>query len=771
MSNNQLSLFRGSVLLGAFVVAVGCDRSPVGPTRDLRIVPLRGSGQLVAAHAELPIPLTVQVFDSGTAPARGVRIRFSLVRGARGGGVLLDTVAVTDFSGRASVGARAGDAGDTLRVEAAIAFLPGYRVRFTAVAGAAPTIVQSPRGARAAGDTVTIAVSGAAGVTKVWFDGAAVVPLPPAFPGEASASGGMSVRAIVPPCLDGPEVQLSVEADGARSDPVVMEYRARRMALSLEPYQYTTVDAARLADCVELDGAGATYLVTGSFASVPGADFATVPWRLGVAGVPAREAGDHAGAAGARWQGPRLQSPRTDGERRDAQREFDLARRSLERGMAKARPAVSARGGGRPATTFAARVTPADPAIAPPIGSIRTFDVVAETDGSRYSKVDGVLEYVGAHLLVYTDASDARLTPELRSLVALMDRTLWGMAVSAFGSDPDVDGNGRIVVLFTPVVNALVRAQDCITRGFVSGFFYPPDLNERGAHSNGGEVFYAFVPDPTGRFSCAHTEREVVQRLQPTFLHEMEHLIAYNEHVMVRGGAPEETWLAEGLGRISEELGSRYFETVYPPPFGRGSPAQLFPDSASPFIGPLLLNSYVYLWSSLNHSVTAYHGVGSLEEAGATWLFVRWLQAQRGDGVLARLVQTRLTGIANVEAAVGERFAPLFGDFSLALFADSLPGLPRSVVPPRLRFAGLSLRRLMAREAVVQGYANPFPLATYLLQPGDTLRSVMLPGTMVHAIVPSDAAAARLRFSFTGARMEPFDPTLGAQVGILRLPP
>ncbi|HVZ47497.1 MAG TPA: hypothetical protein VG916_01825, partial [Gemmatimonadaceae bacterium] len=390
---------------------------------------------------------------------------------------------------------------------------------------------------------------------------------------------------------------------------------------------------------------------------------------------------------------------------------------------------------------------------------------------STFSKVEGLLEYVGDHLLVYTDANGPRLTADMLSLVDLMDRHLWGTAVSTFGADPDVDGNGRIVALFTPVVNALARAQDCILRGYVTGFFYPPDLNERAPHSNRGEVFYAFVPDPTGRFSCAHSERDVIQQLQPAFLHEMEHLIAYNEHVLARGGPPEETWLAEGLGHMAEELGSRYFESAYPAPFGRSSLEQLFPDSSSPFIGPLLLDSYVYLGSALNHSVTAYNGRGSLEDGGATWLFLRWLADQKGDDVLRRLVQTRLTGVANLESATGERLAPLFGDFSLALFADSLPGLPRVVVPPRLRFAGRSLRQLMAREATVQGYPVPFPLVTYLAEPGETLRSQMPPGTMVHAIVPSDSAAPRLRFAFTAPGAAPLDASLGAQVGILRLPP
>ena len=43
---------------------------------------------------------------------------------------------------------------------------------------------------------------------------------------------------------------------------------------------------------------------------------------------------------------------------------------------------------------------------------------------------------------------------------------------------------------------------------------------------------------------------------------------------------------------------------------------------------------------------------------------------------------------ADVEEVSGETFAGLFGDFGIALYADSVPGIARSRIPARYRFAG-----------------------------------------------------------------------------------
>jgi hypothetical protein len=766
----------------ALPVAMACTAPAFEPSLDFRIVAVAGDAQVAPSGAVFRDPLTVEVRNPDGNVEMGVRVRFAVVPGRRHGGSLLDTVAVTGGDGRASVRARAGASGDTLAVVATIAALPRLSVRLFGVARDGPVVSRvSPADVRP-GDTLTINGSGFdEGALAVRVGGAPAAPI-----GLTTANG---VRVVVPPCADTGLVPVLVTVGGAAAAPGAVTYHAQRTRVDLPVYGFANVSAARVGDCLELRGAGATYLVTAQLASVPVGSFTPESLQLGVASVAGASL-----AAGAvapvhlAWAGGRgtfrLGSLLAPAEVEPVAAAFDRHRRELERHLA--RSALALAGGGRVAATRGASpaampgvaATPGVRAaayggdtVAPGLGTVRRFSVVSNTDGSSFAEVDGVLEFTGDHILGYRDRAMSSWPFEFTSLLQLMDSHLWAAAASAFGGVPDVDGNGRIIVLFTPAVNRLVRAQDCLLRGYVTGFFYPPDLLERMPHANGGEVFYALAPDPSGTYSCAHSTRQVVQQVQATFLHEMEHLISFNEHVLARGGVPEDTWLAEALGRMAEELGSRYFESRYPPPFGRSSSAQLFPDSSSPFIGPLLLNAYVYLNASLGHSVTAYIGAGSLEDHGAGWLFLRWVADQHGDDVIRRMVQTRLTGLANLEAATGESFGALFGDFSLALFADSLPGLPRGVVPARLRYQGRALRQLMAREATVQNFPNPFPLTTYLAAPGTALRAAIPPGTMLHAIVPTGAGDAAVRVSLTRPGLSVLPPPLGAQVGILRLPP
>jgi len=739
-------------------VTSGCgDRSPAEPQAGYRMHVASGDGQRGAAGAPLANPLSVLVEDAGGRPAKGVRVRFAVTRGASGGSHVDDALGVTDGSGVTGVRLILGAAMDTTRVDVSLAVVDGVAVQFTAVAVPAPAITQLAPTDFRSGDTVTIGGAGfVPGATSVRIGGATA----PLLAGATTTT----IRAIVPPCLAAGAVavpvSVSVSVAGTASNASPATYRATRAPIVLRPYEALTVPAARLSDCLSIAGdggaSGATYVVSAQFAGGT-QERSFFDWRLAADG-----AAPLAAAALAAGQAAAAIVASTD--RTALQRQLETELRALERRIsAEARPSRS------PGPAFA-RVT-----LPTVVGSLRGFSVVAAVDGSRFETVTARLRYSGDHVLVYTDTAggadqvlaDAKLTP----LAQLMDRDLYGLTVGAFGAEPDVDGNGRVIVLLTPVVNRMSKASECVLRGYVTGFFYGLDELEREPDGNKGEIFYAFVPDSAGRHSCAHTESDMVRTLQGTFVHELQHLISFNQHVLARGGEVEQTWLNEGLSHIAEELGSKMYEARFPAPLGRSTKEQIFPDSAGPFIAPLLLNAYAYLNLALEHSVTAYEGVGSLEERGATWLFLRWLGDQKGDAIFRRLVEAPVTGFANVERASGEAFPALFGDFSLALFTDSLPGISRSLVAPRQRFLSRNLRQLMAREATIAGFPNPFPLTTYALGVGGSLRSAMFPGTMVHAIVRTPGANAPIRLSFTTPGLTTFAPSLGGQVSIMRLPP
>jgi len=86
-------------------------------------------------------------------------------------------------------------------------------------------------------------------------------------------------------------------------------------------------------------------------------------------------------------------------------------------------------------------------------------------------------------------------------------------------------------------VNELVAAVDC-PKGYVAGYFFGADIDPFwGPKFNNGEIFYALVPDPVPTLkSCAHPVTEVKRLVPVTFIHEFQHMISYNHHVLKGGG-------------------------------------------------------------------------------------------------------------------------------------------------------------------------------------------------------------------------------------------
>jgi hypothetical protein len=417
--------------------------------------------------------------------------------------------------------------------------------------------------------------------------------------------------------------------------------------------------------------------------------------------------------------------------------------------------------------------------ISAPPESLRTFSVLNTLDVTpSYTPVAARLRYSGSKVLVYLDtlATTSLSDADIAAMGAIYDTNLIPTDNAAFGSGSDIDGNGRVIFLLTPAVNALVTTTACATSGYVRGFFYNHDLGSTDATSNMAEIFYAYVPDDAGRWSCAHTKPDVLANLPPTFIHELQHMISFGEHAIKRGGVAEEVWLNEGLSHMAEELGSLVYEARFPAPSGRTNAAQVFPDSAAPYITPNVLYSYRYLFSSGVYSITscAPGTFCTLAERGGTWLFLRWLADHQGATIFRRLDETILTGRANLEAVTGRSTSALVGDFALAVSADSVIGQSRTAAPANLRFASRNLRRiyrsLFDTFGIFGGVSRPYPIEPLTLTPGATLTGTMRPGTFLtyRLRVPATVSSAVLRMSGTDGTAFPTDA--GAQVSILRLP-
>ena len=419
----------------------------------------------------------------------------------------------------------------------------------------------------------------------------------------------------------------------------------------------------------------------------------------------------------------------------------------------------------------------------------RDFKVLASLSGGTYTTVTARLVYTGNNILVYVDnqtpTANGFTDVEYAGFGRQMDQDLFPIDVATWGTTSDIDANGKTFVLFTPIVNRLTLSTGSCG-SYVAGFFNGADLSGS-ANGNKGEIFYSSVPgEPAGGPTCNLLSTNTVRLSAPaTFIHELQHMISYNQHIFVKkASTTEDIWLNEGLSHMAEELGGKLYETHWPcpnlPPCpaspGRASTAQIFPDSSQGFLPPNFANVYDFFTSRQDFSLTSPTGFGTIEERGVAWFFLRWLVDQKGEAKLTQLEQTSLTGTANIEAVMGESFPTLFADYLTAVLLDDFPGATTGQISTRYQFTSRNLRAIYARLNSIAATAFPtaYPLdvndlpALAKLTPGSVLQTVqMKPGSLDLFQFTSTVANAGMSFKpSTGT----FQTNLNAQVTVVRLP-
>jgi hypothetical protein len=417
-------------------------------------------------------------------------------------------------------------------------------------------------------------------------------------------------------------------------------------------------------------------------------------------------------------------------------------------------------------------------AAVPAVGSVRSFRVLSNFTAPTYSSVGAKLAFVGTNVLLYVDtlAPTNGFTPEqLAAFGTTFDQTLYPIALGAFGAPSDLDGNGHVIMLMSPKVNADSPAATCNTLGYVAGFFDTVDFDGPiDPNSNRGEDFYSIVPDPNATVSCAHSVADLGASIPATFLHELQHLINFSQHVVVNGLQPGASWLDEGMSIVAEEMGSLHYEAQCPPPSCPTNPAQLFPDSSQGFVSGFLYDSYQYALLPDTASIT--YGDDSQDGfswRGGAWLLARWLGDQQGSAVYQKLERGPANGAADIEQATGESFPTLFARFGLGLYVDSIPGSPRTAAPANMRFTSRNLRQLWSRLYATSGGAADVPRESPLLTfpvSRDSSLSVLLPGTTAYFRLNTPTTAAQVALEFSGPGGAAFSPSLGTQLAIFKLP-
>ncbi|MDE3126620.1 MAG: hypothetical protein KGL38_01370 [Gemmatimonadota bacterium] len=547
--------------------------------------------------------------------------------------------------------------------------------------------------------------------------------------------------------------------------------------LSLSVATAARIDCSNGGTTVSLAGNGASYLVvpelatdnaTDSYVSYNVAASAHTTPPAGASLAPALRSLEGAPGATASYAGARLGAAQEAAYRAMRSRERTLFAAGDFRAVSRRVRAAMA-GGARPAFTSV-----------PATGSVRSFHVLSSFSGSgTWATVAARLEYVGTDVLLYVDtmAPVNGFTPtQLQQFGQYFDQTLYPIDTAAFGPPSDIDQNGHVIMLMSPVVNADTPISTCNTQGYVAGFFDSEDFaGPSDPNSNQGEVFYSIVPDPNGAVSCSHSVADLSYTVPATFMHELQHLIDFSTHVVMHGGQPETGWLDEGLSIEAEELGSLYYENKCPPPSCRTNPSQIFPDSAEGFAQGFLYDSYQYALLPDTASVTLHSDADNgFAWRGGDWALVHYLGDQFGHGVWRALEDGNATGAANIAAATGQPFPNTFANFGLALYTDSLTGLPRTTAPAADRFLTRNLRAMWARLFTTSGPATdipyPMPIQVFSIT-NDTTSYAMDPGTTTfyRLDTPDSSATVTLQFSAPGA--QPIPGALAPQLAIFRLPP
>ena len=443
---------------------------------------------------------------------------------------------------------------------------------------------------------------------------------------------------------------------------------------------------------------------------------------------------------------------------------FDAYRRGLARRQAAA-------GGVSPlvaAAPLPAAATAPQPAGPPVLGSLRTFTVCANLlcggPGGKTTRVTAKVTTVGQHIAIYVDTAAPKPgldSADLDTLKTVFDARLFPLDTAAFGQPTDVDTNGVVLVLMASAVNSLVTSAACKATGFVAGFFFSPDLDTSATATtyNRGEIFYSIVADSAGTLSCVHTRAELKRELGGTFTHELQHMINFGQHAILRPGTPEDGWLDEGLSKYAEELAGRSY-------LQQGDTATF-----SSYAINDVYDAYQYLSATGDSPLLISIDQGTLAEIGASWLFVRYLVDQYGDTLPRKLVRTPLFGGPNVAAQTGQPFPTTLTRWALANWVSDLQGFatPAELTYTSWHFRSRTFPSLNAQDPT--HFPLPYPLvpaqsAGTAVNVSGSIRS----GSGVYARVLQDASAPgfALAFSSNGS-VAPFPTTVGARLNVIRI--
>ena len=382
---------------------------------------------------------------------------------------------------------------------------------------------------------------------------------------------------------------------------------------------------------------------------------------------------------------------------------------------------------------------------APLVGDLRTVNV-SMGSGCSSSRVDRTARVaaVSASAIVLNDQANPTggfTDAEYASFATTFDTLVNPLDTQTFGAPTDLDGNGRVIILFTRAINELTPVSSLSYTGgrTMSRDLFPTtgtgDATHPGgcASSNVAEIFYMLVPDPNGvvNGNAEFTSAFVKGQTSATIAHEYQHMINISRRMYLLGLSSDtwmdEVWLHEGLSHMAEELlfhrasglATRTNIAIDQLRSAQNSIDTFNEDMVGDF---LLYDSYV----AETATKSPYLQIDDVATRGATWSLLRYAADRLGDmdgSLWYNLVNSGLIGVTNLQAQLGQTgssFQGMVRDFTVSVYADDHVGVVARYTQPSWNM-----------RSIYPGFGDPtftWPLVTRSLSDNARLATSMVAG-------------------------------------------
>lgn len=712
-----------------------------------------GDGQAGQVGQELADSLVVRSLDQFGDPIEGVSVRFEISRGSSGAPSVAPASGVTDGTGRAATSLVLGDKNGTYGVRSVA---EGDTVAFQATASGGTEYLLSlsdvsPSNLQAGADATLTGTgfSATAGENDVLVDGrrARIVS-------ASDTELVVTVPTYEDRCLPRRTVDVRVVVSPDTSRAITRELTPAVTELQLAAGEDTVLTGPGEVGCVMLPGAaagGAEYevIVTPMDTAV-----GTSAMRLFVNGSAPPSSPDAAGPSAAMIA--RSVAPLQPGSEpglqawRRQQYEWDRELRRRELGWL---PDIRARAARAPSMS---RTVGISLAAAAAVGDTATFVTSCIPQGDVFAEVRATSDAAVIYEDTVMRSEGAGLTAaQYDSIATRFDTLSFAVDTTYFGAPKDIDGNGRVIMLFTPAVN---RYDGNYDNGVIVGYFCGADL----FGGNEAEMFYLLSPDPDGSFTSADDQtlsKALVRSIiEGTVIHEFQHLI--NAQIgggsapdRVSGGGAQDAWINEGLSHLAEEVGGHALAG-----YGPGSEltaAELTADSEAfqQFYGANFRNLEVYLSQpSSVEGLLSGPPVG-FDTRGAAWSFVRYLLDRfmppsseheltraliRSADPSARGAVEDAVGAAAGQAGIG--FEEIAADWSAAFAVEDRSDLAASP-RPSLGFTSYRLRDVYGDSRFGSGGSYPLVPTEAALHAAGEVPAELFTGTARYVRLVSSQAS------------------------------